>query len=342
MPSTADPSPSTPRANYARRIKWLGTGFFAASALYSVAWFMIADFANKRIDSELAKSGPAKIECAKHEIRGFPFRAGLFCDSVSVTDERKGVRFAAGPLRSAAQVYNPWHVVGELDGPALVDAPGLLPLEIEWTLLHASARLKKPLPDRADVEAVEPAFFLRGEAGKKTKAASAARTSAHMRKEGADIALAADVQAMALEPAVTPGRLVPVLDASWDVLLKDGVTKLPALRGKPAEFLPGMSATIRSASLAFRDGGAIRISGPLSVSQSGLLSGDLTVNFEDGQKLGENIAKAAPEAASMLVPALSAASLAAGKDKTATLTLTIRDGAVSTGFIPLGTIPPIR
>jgi hypothetical protein len=85
----------------------------------------------------------------------------------------------------------------------------------------------------------------------------------------------------------------------------------------------------------------LELSGPLSIDTEGLIDGDVKIKFADGERLGIALAKIAPEAASVIKPALSGASMAAGKDKEASLTLTIRKGKVSAGFFPLGKIPPI-
>ena len=98
---------------------------------------------------------------------------------------------------------------------------------------------------------------------------------------------------------------------------------------------------IRNAVVIFDEGGEARVAGPVSLDSTGLLDGDITVTFKDGDKLGQALARAIPEAASVIKPALSAAALAAGKDKEASLILTIRKGRVSAGFIPIGNIPAL-
>ena len=124
-------------------------------------------------------------------------------------------------------------------------------------------------------------------------------------------------------------------------LLKDGVRIIAAKPKDIPAALRGQRGEIRSAVVIFDEGGEARVAGPVSLDSTGLLDGDITVTFKDGDKLGQALARAIPEAASVIKPALSAAALAAGKDKEASLILTIRKGRVSAGFIPIGNIPAL-
>ncbi len=343
MTSTGPAPLATKTPNYGRRIKWLG--IFAALLMlaWTGGWFYLAKRGEEQVDLALAttNTGPQKIACDNRMINGYPFRFGLFCDSVLFEQPSKGLRVSAGAFRTAAQVYNPWHVVGELDGPASIDAPGLQPLEINWSLLHASVRVNKPLPDQVSVEAKSLDVTIRGQAEARTRAILADYAAGHMRREDKDAAFAGEVDGLLIDPAITPGRQVPSLSASYDVVLTDGVRILGSNPQSIGEALRGASGQIRTALLIFKDGGTLKLSGPWSVDASGLIDGDITLAFSDGEKLGAALAKALPEAASVIQPSLSAAAMAAGKDKEATLTLTIRKGKVSAGFFPIGNIPPI-
>ena len=343
MTSTDNSGLPARKPNFARRIRWLGIFAFLAMLAWTAAWFWLANLGETKVDEALAKANAQgrPVACDNRAIKGYPFRFGLFCDSIRFEDPSRGVRISASALRTAAQVYNPWHLIAELDGPALIDAPGLQPLEINWSLLHASVRINQPLPDRVSLEGKGVDVSLRGEAGAVTRAIAADYAAGHMRREDKDFAFAGETGALAIDPAITPGRTVPLLSASYDIVLKDGVR---ILGDKPKDIraaLRGASGDIRSAVIIFTEGGEARIAGPVSTDAEGLIDGDITVTFKDGDKLGFALAKALPEAADVIQPALSAAAMAAGKDKEASLTLTIRKGKVSAGFFPIGQIPPI-
>lgn len=343
MTSTAGLDHGDRKPNYARRIKWLGIVTAVLMLAFTGGWLYLASVGETQIDLALAKvnTGTQKIACDNRSIKGYPFRFGLFCNSVLVEQPAKGLRMSAGALRTAAQVYNPWHLVAELDGPASIDAPGLQPLEINWSLLHASVRANRPLPDRASIEANALDISIRGQSEARSRAVIADYAAGHMRVENKDVAFAGEVDGLLVDPAITPNREIPSLSASYDAVLTDGVRILTSRPKTAREALRGASGEIRVARIIFKDGGTLELSGPLSIDADGLVDGDVSIKFADGDKLGRAIAKMAPEAASVIQPALSAASLAAGKDKQASLTLTIRKGKVSAGFFPIGNIPPI-
>jgi hypothetical protein len=343
MASTGNSPVPAPVPNFGRRIKWLGVFALALAVAWTAAWFWLAGLGETKVDAALAKVNAQgrPVACDNRSIKGYPFRFGLFCDSVRVEDPTRGIRISASALRTAAQVYNPWHLIAELDGPALIDAPGLQPLEIHWSLLHASVRANKPLPDRMSLESKGLDVSIRIEAGAVARAIAADYAAGHMRREDKDVAIAGEAGGLAIDPAITPGRTIPLLSASYDIVLKDGVRIIAARPKDIRAALRGASGEIRNAVIIFADGGEARVKGPVSADAAGLIDGDITVTFKDGDKLGLALAKALPEAASVIQPALSAAAMAAGKDREANLTLTIRKGKVSAGFFPIGKIPPI-
>lgn len=343
MTSTDNDGGLARKPNFARRIKWLGIFTLLAMSAWTGAWFWLADLGQSKVDEALAKANTQgrPVACDNRSIQGFPFRFGLFCDSVRFEDPKRGIRVSASALRTAAQVYNPWHLIAELDGPALIDAPGLQPLEIHWSLLHASVRANKPLPDRISVESKGLDVGVRVEAGAVARAVAADYAAGHMRREDKDVAFAGEAGGLSIDPAITPGRKIPLLSASYDILLKDGVRIMAAKPKDIRAALRGQSGEVRSAVIIFNDGGEARVNGSLNTDQAGLVTGSITIIFKDGDKLGAALAKALPEAASVIQPALSAAAKTAGKDGQSELRLTIRNGKVYVGFFPIGEIPPL-
>ena len=209
-----------PAPNFGRRIKWLGLFAALVAALYSGGWYWLASEGERRLDAAVAKSAESGrvAECVNRDIKGYPFRLGLFCDKVAFSDDERGIVFHAGALRSAAQVYNPRHAVIELDGPAFIETQDIAPLELNWSLLHGSVRGAAPVPAQVSVEGENVTAAFDG-----TKALSAARAAFHMRKEEADIALAGSWEAVTLAPDFTPGRTIPPYALSYDLKVKDGV-----------------------------------------------------------------------------------------------------------------------
>jgi hypothetical protein len=343
MTSTEPAANNAKTPNFGRRIKWLGVFAAFLMVAWTGGWFYLARLGEEQVDLALANAnkGGQNAVCDSRLIKGYPFRFGLFCDSVALDQLEKGVRVSAGALRTAAQVYNPWHLVAELDGPASIEVPGMEPLDINWSLLHSSVRANRPLPDRVSIEAKDLEVSLKSRPGLGNRVILSSYAAGHMRKEDKDTAFAGEVDNLMIDPVIVKGRDIPALSVSYDAVLTDGVRILAATPKNIRAVLRGASGQIRSATLTFKEGGAMTLSGPLSVDASGFVDGDITLKFTDGEKLGAALARALPEAASVIEPSLAAAAMAAGKDKEATLTLTIRKGKISAGFFPIGNIPPI-
>ena len=111
MPSSAAPRGSS------RRFMWLAIAIVAAAAHYSGGWYRFAgqkDAPHARTVADL-NAGGDRADCTNRSIRGYPFRVGLFCDEASFAAADGSASVTATGLRSAANVYQPFRIVGELD-----------------------------------------------------------------------------------------------------------------------------------------------------------------------------------------------------------------------------------
>lgn len=319
------------KPRYRRRIVWLGILILLLLVAYAAGWFWAAG----RLEAEANKAiagidrDPVRAECANLHAAGFPFRIGLFCDRVSFRDERGGSGIEAGAFRSAAQVYDPFLVVGELDGPAKVQAPDLPPLDVTWDIVKASVRIDRPLPDRISTEARKLRV-----SGPDGVLVTADDLQSHLRPNGADLDYAASMQGLALAPALVKGRTVPPLAGSLDVTLKDGVAWLIGQN----KSLRGRSGTLRNGQLIFSPNASLALSGPFSVDQEGRLNADLKLGLTGAPEVGEALAQILPDQGGIIRTAFSnLAVLGSGS----ALPLTIRDGRIGIAFIKLGKVPPL-
>lgn len=101
-----------PAFDAARRIKWLMTGVLAAVGLYTGGWFYAAREVGGQVSAQLdqlATQGVA-IDCPDRNVRGFPFRIGVFCSDFAVDAASQRLALKGGAFRSTAQVYNPRRV----------------------------------------------------------------------------------------------------------------------------------------------------------------------------------------------------------------------------------------
>src|SRR5690606_37441951 len=187
-------------------------------------------------------------------------------------DAHGGLAFQARALRSAAQVYQPWRIVGELDGPARLEAPGLKALVLDWAGLRASVRLAEPLPERLSVEGREVTASLDEQGEEMTLLARAASVEAHLRPAGEDLDLALRVGDLRPDAALTHGVALPPLSGLLDASLTGG-----ALPGGLEGSLRGRSGTIRGLTLSADGGAGVTVSGPVAVDEAGLVDAELRI-----------------------------------------------------------------
>lgn len=318
--------------NYGRRILWLGAGIVAVLALYTVGWFWLADRLEREASAALESLGDRGIEarCENPKARGYPFRLGLFCDSIAFDQPSEQVSLSAGAFRSTGQIYNPSRLVAELDGPAQVSLPGAGPVALDWASLRASTRLAHPLPERVSLQGsalkVSPAG---GE-----QVASAETFEAHMRPNEADLDVALSFAGLTLAPKIIKGRTVPPLSGEADVSVTDGVRLLD----EGAHGLRGKAGRVRDLTLTVGDAGSLTVSGPISVDDAGLIDADLEVSLHDPRALARALAEAFPEVRREIEQGSAGLSFLG---KNPRLPLKIVKSSATLGFIPLGRIPPL-
>jgi hypothetical protein len=334
-----EPLPVAPLAttavNYTRRIKLLMAAIVVGIMAYTGAWFWAGDklvtVTNAAI-SDAALKGQT-ITCAEPTAKGYPFRMGLTCSKTGFADPAQGLKIEAGAFRSAAQVYQPGHIIGELDGPLAVNAAPLNPFTVSWALAHASFSGSVGLPQRVSVEIEKPVFTETALPAFQLGGANLA--AFHMRQgENNQVDLASIIEAAKIKEA-------PVFNFSSDAAIS-GATRFDAAikSQRPLiDVLRGNDGQLRNVNLAFVDGGNVTISGPFSISTAGLLSATLSIKAGKANALIDNLGKLSL-AFGASVTNLDVLKAMAINDQF-NLTVTIKDGNASIGFIPLGSIPAL-
>lgn len=326
MPSTAQKPPSSNR-----RFLWLAAFIVLLFGGYSAGWFYLADRLETQAQAAFAslnKDG-ASAQCADAQARGFPFRLGIFCNSVAFEDTAQGISVTTGSFRSAGQIYDPRHLVAELDGPARLDLPQTGPLALQWENLRASIRLATPLPERLSLESRNVTVATSdGQA-----LASAETFESHMRPDGADLDLAARFEGLTLDPAILAGNSLPPLTGEADLKVDNGVS----LVGRHVTSLRGQSGTIRNMALSTGETSAIIVSGPYAIDQDGLLDAQIKLTVRDPQGLAAALSTALPELRREIQQVSAGLSLLGDAP---TVPVKISKGRASMGFIKLGNIPP--
>ena len=324
---------------YRRRIIGLGIAVVLAVAAWTGAWFWLAGQATGSAmrAMEDARADGRELSCENVEARGYPFRLGLFCDAVAVRMPREGIVAGAGALRSAAQVYAPGHVVAELDGPAVLETPDILPLQLDWEQFRASLRHDMGQPERLSAESRNLKIALRQAGEDNAPLAAMHDGEVHARLNGPALDLAAALNGIALaDPRYAD---IPEAELVMDATLPGGAALVDGtspngltIRGQTVELkVLTLSLPARNASVS--------LSGNLVVGDDGLIDGSVDIRMTNPQAFADAAAVALPDTKDDLAPLVTG--LTALGETGVPVTLTIRRGRVSAGLIPLGNLPPI-
>jgi hypothetical protein len=309
--------------NYTRRIQILMAAIFVATIAYTGAWFWVAAVLEDKVRTEAAKG---VVFCTDIAARGYPFRIGFSCSKAAYAAPDESLNIEALNLRTAAQIYAPGHFIGEVASPLTIsvkDQPGFM---LMFETARASVRGISGLPQRVSLEIQNPVFAETAAAS--LQIGSANLIALHMRQgENNQIDVALSIDSAKIKTA-------PVFNLSSDAAIS-GATRFDAAiksKTKLVELLRGNDGQIRNATLAFVDGGSVTISGPFSISTASIKADKAGALIDNAGKLavalGANVDNLTALKAMAVTDAIN-------------LTITIKDGNVSIGFIPLGTIPAL-
>lgn len=323
-----------------RRIVFLGAGIILAIGCYYAGW----TFAAQKIQDLLLPpggrgAGAPEIRCEDPAMRGFPFRIGLFCDKVMVDDINYGLSASFGTLRSAAQVYNPQHIVWEIDGPGVVRSALGLSLASQWESLRASTIFSGTELERVSLESRGLKTSLTETVNDLTIETTSATGQLHMRRNGGDFEAALSLENAVARPRDLAIQLPPA-NALIDVKIV-GQADILDFRGDLHDRLYNSKGELARFALDFGQGRAIEFNGPFSVNGLGLISGSFDVRIAGIASLGDTLATTLPQAAPTIRSAMSILRSLAGGGDSASARINIRDGVIMLSFIPIGTIPPI-
>ncbi len=323
---------SKAKPNSSRRFFWLTVFIVILFGGYSAGWFYVAGQVESLVTSVIAglnKDGTS-ADCTRPTARGFPFRIGLFCDTVRFEDEAQGLKASAQAFRSAAQVYDPFHIVAEVDSPARISAPQFGELGFDWSNLKASARLSTDFPESVSI--VTDGMAAR--AGSAAGLFNIAHAEGHLRQNGGDLDLAGNFKDATFDARLTNGAKLPPLTGEADLTIKNGVDFVRFGTGS----LRGQSGTIRTLTLSTGGDAGMSVSGPFAVSAEGLLDADFTLTIRNPRQLSAQLVAAFPAQADQI--RMSFTGLAAMGDNPS-MPLKIKAGNATLGFIPLGKLPPL-
>lgn len=313
-------------------------------AAYTAGWFYVADRLETRARADMAKLAAQGVgaQCENLHMGGYPLRIDVVCESISWQRPAAGMALRAGRFTSGSPVYAPRSLSNEMAGPALIEFPGLQPLEVNWSKFTSNTRLSRPFPTEIELDARDVAVGRRTE----TTTTKPIGTLEHMymRLSSADdlLKLNGRFAAFKLAPAVIGQAKSPEIDGLADIQISNAATFLAPSPSPMSERLRGHGGIINQAFLSMPNGAMVSVAGPFSVDMEGLIDADLKVTMVNPQSFAQAGQVLFPEQGGNIATVLFALS-AMPKDENGNpvLEIAVRKGRASAGFIPLGRLPQL-
>ncbi|MGL4404575.1 MAG: DUF2125 domain-containing protein, partial [Notoacmeibacter sp.] len=236
-------------------------------------------------------------------------------------------------LRTAAQIYAPEHLIGEIASPLTVSIKDQGEFKLDFETAISSLVGLGGLPERVSLEVQNPG--LAQTSPNNLEIGEASLFDLYLRQgQNNQVDLASKLETASLKDA-------PVFNLSADLAIS-GATRFDAAiktNGRLIALLRGNEGEVRSLNFSFVDGGELNLSGPFAISPAGLLSATFKVEADKVDRLIDGLGQIslALGGKALNLSPLKAMALA-GKIN---LTILIKDGDAAMGFIPLGKIPPL-
>lgn len=329
------------RSGVSTKLWLLASAVLLVIGLYTAGWFYAASVLREKTLLLLGSQADAGISasCENAEYRGYPFRIGLFCSKVDVDDNANGISASFGTLRSAAQVYNPSHIVWELDAPSEIRTGHGLSVTSTWETLQSSLVTKLKGVERASMVIEKPKTTILSSANGQAFDIVADQSQIHLRQNGSDLDAAIELQNLTTTATGLP-QLLPATNASIDMTLAGRAGVLDG-SDRSGLALHGSQGELREFKADLGKGQVLTLSGPFSFDDKGRMSGKLKLRIEDIPAWQDSLSSAFPDLESTIGTAANMMQALGGGAK-ASIDITIRRGKVfAGGLIPIGEIPPI-
>jgi hypothetical protein len=335
-------SSQTGTTGIGKRMLLAGVGLVVVvAALYVGGWYYAVSALKGNVLRALGKRDNAGIsaECTDLDFRGFPFKIGMYCSKVMVDDHVNGISASFDKLTSSAAVYQPGHIAWQLKSPAEIRNANGLAISAEWTDLQ-STLVTKGKGIEQGTTAIEglKAGIVSAFNGQNINV-TAGHTEIHVRQNGDDLETAIGVENANAVIKDFP-QILPALTANADITLSG---KAGLLDGSDKDGrLNGTSGILHRVVADIGDGRVMTLSGPFSFDEQGYVSGQFKLKIDQLGPWRDGLTAAIPAAKHTIdLAAKLLKAMAAGGDNV-TVDLTADHGNVTlSGFIPLGSIPPI-
>lgn len=348
-PSASSSSPEKSPKNSARRYVILGLVVVLVLVGWSAFWVFSRNKTQALVDKVLNRQvgGQALVTCEDQSLGGYPFRLLLTCSSYKAHDPKSGWQISGGPLRAIWQVYSPNLALLEGDNMLKLNHPPTgLETTIKASLIRASIRLEPNLAlSRLSIEAqdMELASNLRP-LGQQVPPVTAKNLEVHARPNPQN----ADDLDLALTAVELDTSLIPRLDGSLTATALKGLSPAILQSRQPQKVWLDQSGKLEALSGVVVIGQkTLKVNGGLAFNPQGYASGKLALKILNPKPDAAKGKATLSASADGLNGPLTALQLL-GKPTTdgdlvgSEVPITIQDGQLRAGLLPLGRIPPLQ
>jgi hypothetical protein len=334
--------------------RWLRVFIWAlllVAVIWTAVWFAASQWLDNKvgdITTSLSNRG-TEIECANRTVSGFPFSMKVNCEKLGVVTVRGTERADFGALSTGASVFSPDVITSELKAPFITYAGGK-ELRANWSSLQAKVdanlqggfdefllRSNRLNLSRDGLDVSARIHMMRFKPVRWTRKTDVGNTSLNFGFSTKQLALKAP-----------NGVDIPPADIRGVAILKDGYRDLVDRR-LPIKTVLSDGANVRLANLvlSLEGGGKLGFSGPIRLSEDGLISGKVRMGISEPKSIGAWASRIDPNF-QQAVAALAQATAGMGKtskiggNEMKTISVNIKRGEVRLGFIKLGKIPPVK
>lgn len=317
----------------------IGVLVFGGTGLWYYAAEKLEEEALK-VQQKLHAKGQV-IACDNQQVRGYPFRIGIFCDTIDIEDKNTRQKLTSGALRTVAQIYDPGKLIVELDGPAQFTSDRQGMFTINWQFLRASMRATLSGIERTSI--VGHALTI-GHEKNASPLLSAETLELHARKlddNNLDVAIGSRNLSLATN-FINAETLSKPFDLVLELTANDLFEEVQNNRNLISYFRKnGGSGNLNAFKLETENGGILEINGPLSVDIEGRLSGKLDISVTKLSHLFEFFKGFIPNTNAELEQIELAAKIISAGTAVTKLQIQIKNGKAHMGLISLGKIPPL-
>ncbi len=351
MPAETSQRMDKPKTKSGSRRLLLGLTIICALlfAGWSVFWYFSYTTTQQLVDRIVARevNGQRVMTCGDRALGGYPVRLALDCSSYSIRDPDSGWQISGGPVQVYWQLNAPDRASVETSAPLHIEQAMLgQSLEVTGSRIQGSVMLTPPdivravsfSAEDATLSASNTAF---GPSFGAIRANALSVDASPNPEAGGDLDMSFKASELSIDQ-------IPILNGEMTFTAVEGLSALMRDRRDPTELWLQQSGRIRDIDGWMKIGQkTLKLKGDIAFSQAGLANGTLMLRIlnptiDTARIKSELTAKRDGFNGPLTGLQLMGKPVKDGDMVGSEVKITLTNGAIKAGFLPLGTLPPIR